>query len=360
MQITQGRVYSQRFYDIADEVDLVQAEVLLKERLPRSPTVRKSQHLRIPRPPLELTIAPPKAEMAGLTTGEVRLRIYNVGVLAITFELPFATPMSPEALVQLSAAVFEAESAITDAGRLMAEELAVAIKPACKDPKLSSLTEDYTVFAIEKTDGSTDAETIRRELDIPRVLLGELDAVSAQERAEVVERSFCYDPKELVVITWNSGLVVGRDSLATVLDLLEVAGMQLLELRHYDDEVHRSLDWLYDELEKEPTSFLWANRYRRLSRTIMRLFVDVTEVTERVDNSLQWLGDTFYARIHRAAVKAFDIPRWQSQLEHKLDLLQEINDLIVNQLTTRQSMRMELSIVLLIVFEIVMAFFKLM
>ena len=103
-----------------------------------------------------------------------------------------------------------------------------------------------------------------------------------------------------------------------------------------------------------------AKKYRALSREIMRLFVDVTEVTERVDNSLQWLGDTWYARIHRGAVEAFDIPRWQTQLEHKLDLLQEINDLIVDQITTRQSMNMEAAIVFLIVMEIVMAFFEIL
>ena len=91
----------------------------------------------------------------------------------------------------------------------------------------------------------------------------------------------------------------------------------------------------------------------------MRLFVDVTEVAERAESSLQWLGDTWYARVHRAAVKAFDIPRWQRQLEHKLDLLQEINELIVDQIHTRQSMGLEWAVVLLILFEIVMAFFRL-
>ncbi|MBI5508950.1 MAG: hypothetical protein HY903_09370 [Deltaproteobacteria bacterium] len=360
MQITKGRVFAQRFYDIADEVDLPLAEKLLKEQQRQPPEVRKARHLRIPHPPLDVVLQRRAPGIPDVPAAEVRLRVYDVGVLAITFEIALPSPLDADGLVRFAARVLESEGAITDAGRAIAREVAAAVVPASKDPKLSELAEDYTIFAIETTEPTVDAERFRQYLDLGRVLLGEVGALSAQERGEVTERWFSYDPNQLVVITWNSALVFGKDGLGDLLDLLEVTGMQLLELRHYDEEVRQSLDGLYDELERREVTLLSATRYRRLSRTILRLFVDVTEVTERVENSLQWLGDTWYARVHRAAVKAFDIPRWQQQLEHKLDLLQEINELIVDQITTRQNLRLEGAIVLLIVFEIVMAFFKVM
>ena len=360
MLVTKGRVLAQRFYDIADEVDLPKAESLLKQQLRQPPAVRKVRHLRVPHPPVEVALTPRESGVPGLPPGEVRLRIYDVGVLAITFEIHLPTPLDPEALVRFSAAVLDNAEAITEVGRSIAKDVAAAVAPACKDLKLSELSEDYTIIAIEETDPPVNADTVTKEIDVPRVLWGEIDPLSDQERAEAVRRSYCYDPAQLVIVTWNSALVFSREGFSDIQDLLEVAGMQLLELRVYDDEVRQSLDRLYDELEREQAAFLWAGRFRRLSREILRLFVDVTEVAERAENSLQWLGDTWYSRVHRAAVKAFDIPRWQRQLEHKLDLLQEINELIVDQIHTRQAMRLEWAIVLLIVFEIVMAFFKLM
>ena len=184
MRVTKGRILVQRFYDIADEIDLPKAELLLKEQLRQPPAVRKVKHLRIPHPPVEVALIPRESGVPGLPPGEVRLRMYNVGVLAVTFEIRLPTPLEGEELVRFSAAVLDAAEAITDAGKAVAKDVARAVSKACKDPKLSELSEDYAIIAVEETDPPVDAESVTQELDVARVLLGEINPLSRQERDE--------------------------------------------------------------------------------------------------------------------------------------------------------------------------------
>jgi hypothetical protein len=240
----------------------------------------------------------------------------------------------------------------------VAEETVRGMRSACVYPDISETSEDYTILTIDATEPAASAIELKKHVDLPRVLLGETQNISDQERENLQEHSFSWNPANLVVLSWNVAILFGVDESSDVPDLLEVASMQLLELRAYDELVGRYLDRLYDEIGHGPLGWYRASRYQRLSRTTMQLFVDITEITERVDNALQWLGDTWLARVHRGAARAFEIPRWQRQLEHKLELLRQINELVVDQLTTRQSMRLEASIAILIIIEIFILVFE--
>jgi hypothetical protein len=355
MRITQGKLLAQRFYDLADDIDLTRAQALLRERMPRLRSVRNARHLRIPRPPLEMALDPRPAGLGGFPDRPVLVRLYDVGVLAVTFALPLPAPLSGEELITLSIAVQDAEDAITEAGEAVAREVLSRIAGTCRNPSVSELNEDYTIFSIETTEPEASARELAAAVDIPRVLLAEPRPISDEARAASIE-TFSWDPANLVALSWNGALLYGEEE--DVRDLLEVASMQLLEMRAFENEVGRALDHLYEEVESHRSGlFESSRRFQRLSRDIMRRLVDVTEITERVDNSLQWLGDTWYARVHRAAVRVFDIPRWQKQLEHKLNVMRGLNQIIVDQVTTRQSLRLEAAIVLLIVIEILMALF---
>jgi hypothetical protein len=359
MQVTRGRVLLQRFFDFADEIDLKAAERLLQHHAkPSQSRSRSIRLLRVPRPPLEIALPSRSCGLSDTAEARLTFHLYDVGVIAVTFEVPMISPSSPAALIELSARVEADTDAITLAGRGVAEEILATIRTACTVPGLSPIHEDYTIFAVDGTEPALTAQALAKEIDVARVLLGELQPISNEERDYVNEESFSYDPGNLVVVSWNSALTFGEAADPRVADLLEVANMQLLELRVYEDMVERYLDRLYDEIDRGEVAWFRSAKYQRLSREIMKLLADVTEITERADNSLQWLGDTWYARVHRGAVRAFGLRRWEHQLEHKLELLRQLNEHIVAQLTTGQSLRLEVAIVLLIVLEIVLALFE--
>ena len=358
MEITRGRVLAQRFFDIAEEVNLQHAERLVAELSRRPRFAGSARHIQLPNPPLEMTLGPRAIGLAGIHPSEVWARLYDVGALVVTFVIDIPPGTDSETLIRLAQRIAEGEETITQAARPMAQEIGTAIAQACKLSDVSTITEDYTIFYIQATQPTSDAASLGTWLDIPRLLLGEVEPIAEREREQLVHASFSYRPDDLVVIDWNSALVLDPTGAVDVPELLELASMQMLELRMYDVLVGRALDSVYLDLGTEQRGMFLSSRYSKLSRRIMRLFVDVTEITERIDNALTFLGDTWLARLHRAAVVEFDIPRWQRQLRNKLEVLRQINEFLVDQITSQKSLNIEIAIVGLIVIETLMAFLR--
>ena len=359
MLVTGGRILAQRIFDVADEVRLAEAEALLRKTSDRLSFVRTASRIRNTQPPLQVVLDAPFSAIEGVPARSVVTRIYDLGAVVVTFEIPLPGPMSGEELIAFAARVLDSEERITDEALPIAEGITRAVAGASKIGDVSSIVEDYTIIIVDGLEPKLTGEELRAELDIARLLLGEKGRIASGERAHVLRQSFSYNPEELVVLDWNSALIVDPRGGLEVADVIELASMQLLELRAYDQIVQRSLTRLYKEIGGRPARGLFSRRYRQLSVDIMRLFVDLSELTDRFDNSLQMIGDTWLARIHRAAVEEFDIPRWRRLLEDKLNVLHQFNTLLVDQVTTRDSMRLEASIVALIVFEIFLALMKL-
>ncbi len=359
MQVTGGRILAQRIFDVADEVRLAEAEALLRKTSDRLSFVRTASRIRNTQPPLQVVLDAPFSAIEGVPARSVVTRIYDLGAVVVTFEIPLPGPMSGEELIAFAARVLDSEERITDEARPIAEGITRAVAGASKIGDVSSIVEDYTIIIVDGLEPKLTGEELRAELDIARLLLGEKGRIASGERAHVLRQSFSYNPEELVVLDWNSALIVDPRGGLEVADVIELASMQLLELRAYDQIVQRSLTRLYKEIGGRGARGLFSRRYRQLSVDIMRLFVDLSELTDRFDNSLQMIGDTWLARIHRAAVEEFDIPRWRRLLEDKLNVLHQFNTLLVDQVTTRDSMRLEASIVALILFEIFLALVKL-
>jgi hypothetical protein len=358
MQVTKGRILAQRIFDVADEVRLAEAEALLRRTSDQLSFVRTASRIRNTQPPLQVVLDAGFAGVEGLAARSVVTRIYDLGAVVVTFDIPLPGPMSGEELIAFAARVLDAEERITDEARPIAEGVARAVASASRIGEVSTIVEDYTVIVIEGTEPKVTGDEFMRELDVARLLLGEKSTIANTERGHVMRQTFSYNPDELVVLDWNSALIVDRGGGLEVADVIELATMQLLELRAYDQIVQRQLTRLYKEIGGRKRRGFLSRHYRQLSIEIMRLFVDLSELTDRFDNSLQMIGDTWLARIHRAAVEEFDIPRWRRMLEEKLNVLHQFNTLLVDQVTTRDSMRLEAAIVALIVFEIALALVK--
>lgn len=359
MLVTKGRILAQRIFDVADEVRLAEAQALLQRTSDRLSFVRTASRIRNSEPPLQVVLDAQFAAIEGVPARSVVTRIYDLGAVVVTFDIPLPHAMNSEELIAFAAKVLDNEERITAEARPIAEGITRAVASASRVVDVSDIVEDYTVIVIEGTDSKLAGDAIKAEIDIARLLLGERTAVADSERTHVLRQSFAYNPDELVVLDWNSALIVDSRGGLEVADVIELATVQLLELRAYDQIVQRQLTRLYKEIGGRKARKLSSRHYRQLSLDIMRLFVDLSELTDRFDNSLQMIGDTWLARIHRAAVEEFDIPRWRKLLEDKLNVLHQFNTLLVDQVTTRDSMRLETAIVALIVFEIFLALIKL-
>ena len=355
--IERGSVLIYRMFDVAESIDLAALEA-------RARAAAGTSRLRLARPGGQALIirnAPVAVFLGdqdlavGATTHrcEVQARVWDYGVISFQFRVPIdATPWS--ALVAMAAEI-ETCSYFEQPARQRLEELMGVIAPAVQAGHHWPGTEDYVVYFLEEVRGVHDASELIERADIPALLLGEAGhPLSARTRASITDQWYQYWSHDLAVIDWNSALVVEPSGVRDLPDVIEFALTHLVEFRYYDDLLDDKLAKLYADIAKSERRPFRTN-YERLAREASALFMDLTEFTERVDNSLKVIGDYYLATIFRASINRFRVREWQANVTRKLQLLARVSELLSAQVSSRRSYSLEWVVVLLIAFEIIWA-----
>ena len=145
-----------------------------------------------------------------------------------------------------------------------------------------------------------------------------------------------------------------------MIDVLEVANAQLLEMRYYDELLDAELPRMYDLVEatRRTRGLLAARRFSGLARRLYTLVAEVTELTERVENALQVTEDVYLARIYAAALDLFRVPTVSAAVERKLAIIRDTYAALYDEASGNRSELLEVAILLLIAVEIVLALLR--
>ena len=360
-----GEVVVYRLFDLGYEIDLDRVVRLLGDRAPeRARPVRgEARAIQVPNPPVTVELGT-AALTAGATRREATLsaRIFDFGVTS--FRARIVLP--PEASWD-QFAVWSAECAAAAEWNEIfpraRDELAARIAPAIAKAGDSPLVEDYTVFRVNRLADSGGARlpaSVLGEDELIRLLMDEARPLSLDVRRGLLSQRFSYFEDDLAVITWSAALVVepvAED--ADVQYVLEFANAQLLELRYYDDLLDRELPRMYDHIEHARHGFhLIGRRYGRLLSALQARVAEATELVERSENAIKMTNDVFLARIYAAALEVFRGRAWREGIDGKLAIVRDTYTMLNGESQARRSEALELIIVLLIVLEIVLTFWR--
>jgi hypothetical protein len=192
---------------------------------------------------------------------------------------------------------------------------------------------------------------------VQAALLGERRPLSAGAAALISDMS--YYPEDLALLSWNGALLVEPDPLAagTATDLLEFANVELLLLRSYDADLEAELPRMYGRIAaaRRRLALPLVRPYNRLLNDVQRLVIEITEVTERIDNALKVTDDVYWNRLYSTMLNVMRIHLWRAGVEHRLALLRETYDMLHDQAEAERSAALEWIVIILILFEIIMA-----
>jgi hypothetical protein len=364
-RIADGVVYVYRLFDVADAIDLAAAEAAAgapKARL-RLEGAQSGTALEFPRPPVHLNLGAREVPLpSGPRAAEASAHVYDYGVVSILYKLPIRPGETLADLVPLAEElIVEPTAALDLAARREAEELSRALGGALERPHTWEGLESYQLFFVRRFEGGpVRAGELLAGAPIPELLLGETSGIplSRAERQEILSHHFTYLEDDLAVLHWNSALVVEPSGVEDIPDLLEFATAHLLELRYYDALLDRELHRIYDEIEAggSPVANVFTRRYRKLQRDTAGLLLELSEMTERLENAVKIVGDFYLARLYQAAVRRFRLPAWQETVLRKQKLVADVNDLTGDAADTSRAELLEMAIIALILFEIVAAF----
>ena len=152
---------------------------------------------------------------------------------------------------------------------------------------------------VQGFDQPLSAATLQQRVDLVPLLSGEQRALSDGARQDLLRQRFSYYTDDLVALTWDRAFIFEPRGDSDVLDVLEVANAQLLEMRYYDELLDAELPRMYDLVEnaRRASSVCPPAASPNWRARLYTLVAEVTELTESVDNALQVTEDVYLARI---------------------------------------------------------------
>lgn len=358
MAICRGSVRALLLYDIAEEFDLHELRRLLGAASPaRAPgfKIPAPGYVRFERPPV-LEVCDPLP----LATGEsalASLRYFEYGVVSLELEMQFESDW-PE-LIALSHRWIEAGEVEQRAVKFVRDRVGHLHSAICK-PYPEWLDEAYYVVHLREVTENGTSLTADQLVDcfgreIGQVIRGETQSLSSGEQREILTSSLSYYPSDLLVVGWLAAIVYDTaEGAAPLVQLLEYANTQLLEYRRYDEILSALLKDGYAALDRHGPFSRW--RLARDAEQLNRLRLEVTELTERADNSIKFLSDMFYARAYRLAASKVGAGDYRSLVDQKLRIAGELYEFMVNEFREARAFFLEVVVIVILIIELIPIF----
>lgn len=363
--VRSGAVIAFRLFDVAYAIDLAKVEAAWAAR---ARTARRGRLTATPPkavafdvPPVSLVLEPVSLALDGVTTtAEVTARIYDFGAISLALRVP-ARDLPWAAFVgRLNALERAVGQDHAEPWSQPLRDLLGVIAAALIRPESSDLQEDYLVSVVNSFDEALSAEVLQQRVDLVPLLAGERRPLSEGARRDLLRQRFSYYADDLVALTWDRAFIYEPRGDSDVIDVLELANAQLLEMRYYDELLDAELPRMYDRVEEERRKLapLAARRFANLARRFYTLVAEVTELTERVDNALQVTEDVYLARVYSAALELFRVATVSAAVARKLAIIRDTYAALYDEASSSRAELLEVLIVLLIVVEIVLAIIR--
>ncbi|MGB7434200.1 MAG: hypothetical protein WBW49_02190, partial [Candidatus Acidiferrum sp.] len=228
-------------------------------------------------------------------------------------------------------------------------------------PREEWFQENYVVVElhqIKDRDGAVvTAEQILASYgeQIGQLLRGEQAPLSRATNDRLLQGSLSYYSTDLLVVGFNAALVYDRpeESIWTI-QILAYARMQLLEFRYYDNFMNRVLADVYNNLDRKNNVLLSRWTLPREANRLNTIRLDVMELTERIDNAIKFVSDSFYALVYRMAATRAGAPEYRALVESKLSTARELYDFMMAQFNETRLFLLEAAITILCLLDVLL------
>ncbi|MEM0503140.1 MAG: hypothetical protein QXT58_00355 [Archaeoglobaceae archaeon] len=374
MQNLTGRIVFQFYYDVGGEISLNDVD------LEGLSLVQKSQ-------PKSVRILAPRFEEAGLKSLELKIgnievegisftinaKIFSLGVIEVTLFAEFRDS-SFEDVIRL---VNMSEGFISYKGKSVEFEkipntIFLELKGKIQGAMFNLYQpfeepEAYRVIIITESNPKHRVEEVIAKFrkQIVGMLRGEKnwEKLSDREVEDVLRFYLSYSEDEAVVVDWYSTLIWGGEEyIDELLQTVEIAKIQLLELKTYDKLLDRRIERAYESLRsvfiQSGIGIAWLSKtYAELSRTaseLAELRIEVIDYIHDLRNILKFTGDWYLGKLYSALSGRFKTMEWLNLVDKKLEHLQELYSMAMERIDVYRATTLEFLVLILIVSLVVL------
>jgi hypothetical protein len=347
------------FYDVGEAFDIERLRTLLgprggptKSDFPR----RTPDYVRFENPP----IAEP-SEPLTLSHGEkvvCSIKYYKYAIVEAQLEAAFAGTWD-DLMAQVSHLMDSPD--IEPEARTVVTKHLQDLAPAVIKPREEWFHENYLVAELNEIQKEAGENVIADQLlsscgeRIAALIRGEQSCLARSTSERMLQGSLSYYPTDLLVLGSTAAFVYDRPEEAVrTIQVLEYAKMQLLEFRYYDNFMTRVLSDVYNTLDRKQNILLSRWTFPGEANRLNTIRLDVMELTERVDNAVKFVSDTFYALVYHLAASRVGVPEYRDLVEEKLKTARELYDFMVAQFNETRLFLLEAAITVLCLLDVLL------
>ena len=356
-KVKKGKILVYRVFDIGSEIDLEKVEALFEDKKLKERFKLDRKHnmsLIISKSPVSVQLGAIDVKIMDIVQScELVAKVWHFGTVSLCFQIPIFEGTTWSELIKI-ASWLENDTALDEISKIKAKEFQEDIKYAIPLTNNDwSLYEDYVTYFIQQfEDLKVPLSNLNDEVDVAALILAEANEnLSDTIKKKTLENTHQYSRDDLVVVDWNSALVVEPSGSMDVPLVIEFALNQLLEMRYYDDLLDERLNKLYNNVVGKKKG-IFSKEYARFAEEAGQMYLEISEIVENVENSFKVVGDFYLAQIFRASSKRFRFDDWTKSINEKLGNLAEISKLLHSEVSESRNQIMEMIIMLLIAIEV--------
>ena len=287
----------------------------------------------------------------------INTKIHQFGAISMTYKVPVSNTF--QGLKSELIAIDEEYQP-----RSLNDALAIynRIKPCISKPNFFHLRSYYTIIQIEcdpNFNGSHIKEYFSHE--IAALLRFETQTLSEHQKREILISSVNYFKTDLIIIDTEAAFMYDPQ-YTELLDFFELGNIQQLELQYFDKLLDKQMTAIYeDKIRALPMLAYFpfvGSRYFDPVGELAKLKVDISVITERLENSIKLVGDTYFSEIYDQIVLNLDLKNWKDSIEKKFKIIKEVQYDYQNKIDTTREDVLTTLIIILIMTELVVAIIK--
>jgi anti-anti-sigma regulatory factor len=358
-----GEIHYLYIYDVGDEIELSKVEKVmnrLTQIVGLTYTRLTPKYITIKPAPLLVNLGTRNMEFFGKEKQvSVVIKIYEVGVISITLVVPVEEEF--EDLIKYTTPKVKyrnKEVSLRNFSEEIVEKVVESIKDHIYGIRASSIPGEYTTFCINfiETKQTMDKFVSENKKIIAGILKNEpnVKIISDDEIQSALKYRISYYEDDIVLVDWSVALIIDPEGeFSDQLLTIELANLQLLELRAYDSLIDSVIEKAYNDIKKTGLGSIIFGISTKTAMEIAKKRLEIEEVIETTKNSVKFFGDWYVGKIYSSISERLHLKEWDNIVSEKLKTLEEIYQLAYNQIENRRMVFLELLIVILILIEII-------
>ncbi|HEV2916855.1 MAG TPA: hypothetical protein VGW78_03850 [Candidatus Babeliales bacterium] len=344
-EVLSGNIYIFQAFDIGDDINLEGIRhagniAIMPLSLPK---YFKKYHM-------PLAIEPPP-----FSAHCISVKLHSFGALSLTYKTPFVDTLH-NLRKNFNDIVYSfKDQSLTDAKTIFKKVEHQVVKANFFD-----IRSTYVLIQVNPQPDRLDLKQFQSEYNniIASTLRFETEILSEEQTKEILASAVGYFRGERVIIDTDAAFAYD-ETYEEILDLLEFANIQRLELQYFDRVLDQQLNRIYArEVKKLPiSSYIPLISLLSKSPTDMlsQLKVDISVIIERLENSIKLSGEPYFTELYNLLVDKLDLISWRTSIERKLSIVQDIQNIYQHKIDATREDTLSVLIVILILIEVVVA-----